>query len=246
MKQSLSFLGELPLKLGSGLAALALTFIIAFSTAGLIQQQLQADVAYQSSAQNVKNQNLSPEYILSSLTYAISHCTQINQLFISAQNVMYERAPLPVNSTRTQIYNFVAANPGVQFRAICSSLGLSIGVVQFHLAQLQKSGLVTSLRRGRYKRFFVAGQYSLKQMEAIAAFRLQTVKRILLTLLNGQNVSHHRLAVQVQISSQGLTWQMSRLKETGLIVESRNGLNVAYALKPGWVSLVSEAALLVD
>jgi predicted transcriptional regulator len=83
-------------------------------------------------------------------------------------------------------------------------------------------------------------------METIAALRLQTVRSILKVLLEGKRVSHHQLAVQVSISSQGLTWQMNRLKASGLVVETRSGLNVAYALKPNCVQLVSETASLVD
>ena len=153
--------------------------------------------------------------------------------------------PLPDNSTRTEIYNFVNANPGVQFRAICSSLGLSIGVVQFHLAVLEKSGLVTSIRKGKYKRFFTKG-FSKAEKEAIATLRLDTVKNILKALLQGKRVSHHELAVHLNISSQGLTWQMNRLRETGLVQETRDGLNVTYTLEQTYVPIVAEAITLVE
>jgi predicted transcriptional regulator len=230
-----------------GLVCLSLVLILAFSTASLIQRQKQGQVMLHSVIEDLAAQKitlgnafyamvnqLSPQY---TCTFLTSASFQIN---------LSERAPLPVNSTRTAIYNFISANPGVQFRAICGGLGLSIGVVQFHLAQLQRCGLITSFRKGRYKRFFVARRFSLREMETIAALRLQTARNILKILLEGKRVSHHQLAMQVSISSQGLTWQMNRLKETGLIAETRDGLNVAYALRQDCVQLVSETASLIN
>jgi DNA-binding transcriptional ArsR family regulator len=234
------------MKHGKGLIALALALVIAFSMFGLISRQLQADAAFQASFQPPKNQYLGLGHVYASASYPLGHYDQLNLFYIGTQSAALERAPLPDNSTRTEIYNFISANPGVQFRAICSGLGLSIGVVQFHIAALQKSGLLTSFRKGRYKRFFIAGKYTLKEMETIAALRLQTVKNILKALIEGKQVPHHKLAVQVSISSQGLTWHMNRLRLTGLIEETRSGLNVAYAIRQDCIQIVTETASLIE
>jgi predicted transcriptional regulator len=83
-------------------------------------------------------------------------------------------------------------------------------------------------------------------METIATVKLNTVRNILKALLEGKRVSHHELAVQVSISSQGLTWQMNRLRETGLIRENRNGLNVTYAIGQTYVPLVTQAIAITE
>jgi len=121
------------MKFTRALLALSLTLIIACSLAASIQRQKEADAVLNHSTWT---DVLCPYSSLASPTgYSITAA-------------FAEKAPLPVNATRTSIFNFVSANPGVQFRAICSSLGLSIGVVQFHLAVLQKAGLVVSIRKG--------------------------------------------------------------------------------------------------
>ncbi len=235
------------MKLNKNLLAVTLVFIVAFSVAGLIERQLQAETILQDSTHHAVTQHPNDiQGIYAAMAYPLSHYDQVSLFNTGSQSAFFEKAPLPDNSTRNEIYRFISANPGVQFRAICGGLGLSIGVVQFHLAQLQRSGLITGIRKGRYKRFFVAGRYSLRQMEAIAAFRLRTVKSILLALLSGKQVSHNRLATHVSISSQGLTWQMARLKSTGLIVETRSGLKVTYSLRPSCIRVLSEAASIVD
>lgn len=214
------------MKLKSALLALLLVCLLACSFAALIQKQKDLDAFSGTTALTIF---MSP-HSLSAFSSAFS--------FTGA---VAEKAPIPNNSTRTAILDFVNANPGVQFRAICGNLGLSVGVVQFHLAVLHKAGLIKFIRRGKYKRFFAAGRFSKRQMETIAHLRLSTVKNILRALLEGKQVSHRELAGRLSISSQGLTWQMNRLRETGLISETRNGLNVRYSLEATCVPFVADA-----
>lgn len=226
------------MKLNKGFLALALVFVIVFSFAAVLQKQKEFDTAFQIGAQAVLSGKANPDSLsYSLLTFPVAS----NFGSISA-----ERAPLPDNSTRAQMYSFVSANPGVQFRAICSGLGLSIGVVQFHLLCLQKAGFISAIRRGKYKRFFVAGKFTLRQMETIAALRLSTVKCILKALLEGKCVSHGELAAQVGISSQGLSWQMNRLRKSGLVKETRYCLSVTYSVEKKCVSHLTEVLSLLD
>jgi predicted transcriptional regulator len=118
--------------------------------------------------------------------------------------------PLPNNSTRTEIYDFIIDNPGFQFRGICSELGLSIGLAEFHLGVLKKAGLISFIRDGRFKRYFESKRFSLKEMGMISLLRHQTARSILKNILSNKEISHCELASRLSITSQGLTWQMNR------------------------------------
>jgi DNA-binding transcriptional ArsR family regulator len=109
------------------------------------------------------------------------------------------------NSTRTQIYNFIKDNPEIQFRGICASLSLPVGLAQYHLGVLVKAGLASFIRDGRYKRFFQSKKFSRKEMLTISLLRHKTAKRILEALLNKKQMSHGELAGEVSITSQALT-----------------------------------------
>jgi DNA-binding transcriptional ArsR family regulator len=234
-------------KLNKCLLALCLAFVVAFSLAGLLQRQRDADTAFLASSQTIASGKINLRAANGALDYPSQRYNFLTfWAAITYQGTVAEKAPLPDNATRTEIFNFINANPGVQFRAICGGLGLSIGVVQFHLAQLQKIGLIASLRKGRYKRFFASGKFSHREMETIATVKLNTVRNILKALLEGKRVSHHELAVKVSISSQGLTWQMNRLRETGLIHENRNGLNVTYTIGQMHIPLVTHAMAITE
>jgi predicted transcriptional regulator len=124
----------------------------------------------------------------------------------------------------------VNGNPGVSFRAICSALCLPVGLAEYHLGVLIRSGLISFVRDGRYKRFFVAKRFSKREMLAICLLRHKTPKRIMEILLCKKELAHGKLAVDVSISSQALTWHMKTLANTEFIVQFNDGLKTIYRL----------------
>ena len=150
------------------------------------------------------------------------------------------------NGTRTQIYNYIEGNPGVQFRGICAALSLPVGLAQHHLGVLIKSGLVSFVRDGRYKRFFQSKKFSREEMLTISMMRHKTAKRILETLLNKKQLSHGELAREVSITSQALTWQMKRLGKTAFITQTNEGLRTYYSLDEKTAPLLTQYLTLVE
>jgi predicted transcriptional regulator len=149
------------------------------------------------------------------------------------------------NGTRTQIYNYIEGNPGVQFRGICAALSLPVGLAQYHLGVLVKSGLVSFIRDGRYKRFFLSKKFSRKEMLTISLLRHETAKRILEALLNKKHLAHGELAAEVSITSQALTWQMKRLGKTEFVLQANEGLKTIYSLDEDSAPLLMQYLTLV-
>lgn len=140
--------------------------------------------------------------------------------------------PPPLNqSTRTEIYSFIKSNPGIQFRGICASLNLSIGVVQYHLGILAKAGLLSIFRDGRYKRYFKSKRFTKREMTIISLLRHRTAERILSIILKRHHSSHNQLASKLSISSQALTWQMNRLEEVGIVKRAKDGMKTVYSMR---------------
>jgi predicted transcriptional regulator len=161
-------------------------------------------------------------------------------------NVAERPANVFNNSTRAEIYDFIKANPGVQFRGICNQLGISIGLAEFHLGVLTKAGLISFFRDGRYKRFFESKKFSQKQMKLISLLRHDTIRNIIKTMLEGKQASHSELSCQLAITSQGVTWQMNRLKKDDLIQESKDGMKITYSLENAYAPLLTELVNLVE
>ncbi|MGD9129971.1 MAG: winged helix-turn-helix transcriptional regulator [Candidatus Bathyarchaeota archaeon] len=133
-------------------------------------------------------------------------------------------------TTRMQIYNFITNNPGINFRGICNSLTLPIGVVQYHLAVLMKGDLISNRRDGRNKRYFESKKFSGIEKKIISVLRHETAAKILAILHDDESASHGKLAQRLEISSQALTWHMKQLKEENLVTGRADGATIKYSL----------------
>jgi len=133
-------------------------------------------------------------------------------------------------TTRLQIYNLITNNPGINFRGICNSLTLPIGVVQYHLAVLMKGGLISNRRDGRNKRYFESKKFSSIEKKILSVLRHETAAKILAILHDDESASHGKLAQRLDISSQALTWHMKQLKEGSLVTGRADGATIKYSL----------------
>jgi predicted transcriptional regulator len=126
-----------------------------------------------------------------------------------------------VNLTnRAVILSYITANPGVYLRELTEDLGLCMGVVQYHVWALTRDGQVEECRSGRFRRLFRAREYEEIERKVMSLLKQGTTGRILVFLLREQPVAHMRLAGILGISSQGLSWQMRRLRRYGLVEAS--------------------------
>jgi predicted transcriptional regulator len=200
--------------------ALVLSLVIALSCIAFIQLQ--------------KNNTLTVNSTNLAITPAFSSQIVFGDIAKEAQ------AAVANNSTRAAVYNFVVANPGIQFRGICIGLGIAIGTAEFHLGILKKAGLISFVRDGKYKRFFATKIFSAKEMTLISLLRHGTVRQILRTLLAEKTVSHGKLASKLSITSQGLTWQINRLREREIIQETHTANKVTYSINEIYIQALPE------
>jgi predicted transcriptional regulator len=141
-----------------------------------------------------------------------------------------DSTPLLNQPTRQEIYSFIENNPGIHFRGICDKLGLPIGVVQYHLGLLEKTGFITSHNDGQNKRYFKANIFTESEMKLISLARHESAGQILTILTENSSTLHRDIACSLGVSSQALTWQMNQLKKSGLVNAEKVGVNVKYSL----------------
>lgn len=141
-----------------------------------------------------------------------------------------ENSPLLNQPTRMKIYNVVKNSPRVHFRAICKSLDMPIGLVQYHLNLLTAAGLISVYYDGVYKRYFKSKIFSEEDMRMISLLRHPTLRKILTSLSQEGTIIHKELASRIGVSSQALSLQMHRLKDMEIVNEKREGMKVKYSL----------------
>jgi predicted transcriptional regulator len=221
------------------LLALILSFVIFFSLIALIQLEKNSYLSF--------NPNISIAYYLPS-NGGVSLWTfpEFSSQPFFKDITKVAQPSLISNSTRTEVYDFIVTNPGIQFRGICTGLCIAIGTAEFHLGVLKKAGLISFVRDGKYKRFFANKKFSAKEMKLISLLRHETIKEILKTITNEKTISHSKLASHLAITSQGLTWQMNRLKEEGVVQENCAGTRITYSLNEFCIQALPELLCIVE
>ena len=226
--------------------ALILTFVIAFSLIALIQLEKNNSISFNSN--DPSTSNLASWNHLDSLTFTPpTYCASAFYNQIGFQDVNKDpTSSITNNSTRTEVYNFVVANPGIQFRGICTGLGIAIGTAEFHLGVLKRAGLISFLRDGKYKRFFASKKYSMKEMRLISLLRHENTRKIIKKIASDEIVPHKKLASYLSITSQGLTWQINQLRKEGIIKENIDGVKVSYSLNEEYFHLLPELICVIE
>ena len=141
--------------------------------------------------------------------------------------------PLSANmSTRGEIMAFILTNPGVYLREIGEGLGLPMGVVQYHIWALGRSGELEECRSGRYRRFFGTDRFTETERRVRALLRQGTAGRILLAL-SEKPMTHLVLARALGISSQALSWHTRCLRGMGVVNTTISDGRRLYVLPDG-------------
>lgn len=139
---------------------------------------------------------------------------------------------------------YILTNPGVYMREVSVDLGLSMGVVQYHIWVLSKGGEIEECRVGKYRRFFGAAKYDEVERRVISLMRQATAGKILVMLSDGLPMTHKKLAELLGVTSQAVTWQMKRLRNVGIVECSgfQGQVKKAYRLVDGVAQRVRMSA----
>lgn len=227
------------LVLRKSLLAMFLSVVIVFSLIAMVQLEKNSSLSINPTVP--LGSNLASNSGVSLWTFP---AFSSQQTFEDAVRVV--QPSLISNSTRAEVYDFIVANPGIQFRGICTGLSIAIGTAEFHLGVLKKAGLISFVRDGKYKRFFVTKKYSVKEMKLISMLRHETTREILKTITAKKTVSHGKLASDLSITSQGLTWQMNRLREQGIVEGNCTATKVTYSLNEVYVQVLPELLCIIE
>lgn len=131
--------------------------------------------------------------------------------------------------TRRRIYDVVQAHAGCHFREVGRRSGLAEGSARYHLAFLLKHGLIREEREGNTLRYFPCSIAS-DQKKLLGFLRQESVRRILLFILNHENCNHEHIVAFTGLSPSTVSWHLRKLEEGGLVGSQRSGRKTFHRL----------------
>src|SRR6266487_2603701 len=102
--------------------------------------------------------------------------------------------------SRRRIYDFLTANPGVHLRLIGQALGMSTGMLSYHLGYLERNGVLKAEEDGHRKRYFIARAFVEAQRRILAVLRQDVPRKIMLELLTYGDRTFADLQMSVGVS----------------------------------------------
>ena len=141
-----------------------------------------------------------------------------------------KRENLLDNAIRRRIFDHVKENPGTHYRAILNALGLSMGVLSYHLNRLEKDQYLTSRQDGMFRRFYVKGP------KREARFVLSAIQELIIIVIReNPGISQTRIAEKANVSRKVVNYHANILQQAGIIrVDIRGRESACYVIRPSY------------
>ena len=133
------------------------------------------------------------------------------------------RAEVFDNGVRERIFRSIRANPGVSASDLARLADVSWGTTIYHLDVLEQTRMVTSIRKGRYRRYFENGAALTVSKDVLAVMQNPVTAQVVQTLRAAPGVTQKELAGATQMTPQALHWHLARLVSAGVVRKEREG-----------------------
>lgn len=117
---------------------------------------------------------------------------------------------------RSQLREIIQKNPGLNFRDLMRFTGMKNGVLSHHLGNLEKAGLISSVRGPRQSRFYPPS-FSEQESRIVRALRRRTPKSIIESLILAGPLEFGDIVDRVGRSSSTVSLYLSQLVDDGIV-----------------------------
>ena len=119
---------------------------------------------------------------------------------------------------RDEIYNSITKNPGIRYRELLRLVGISNGVLTYHLEMLEKSGQIQVSRNSnnRVTRYFVAN-ISKQDSNIISCLRSRVTRNIMIFVLQNESCTFNEIVDHVGKAPSTISRYIRKLREVGIL-----------------------------
>lgn len=130
--------------------------------------------------------------------------------------------------SRKQIFEYIQANPGTHFSKVKRDLGMEVGLLQYHLQELEEYDVVQSRDHQGKRRLFPTRELNEEERSILSTLRYETTREVLLYLLEYGPARNGEIADTVGIAPSTVTWHVSNLLEEDVIETEQDKRTTPY------------------
>src|SRR5512136_646078 len=134
-------------------------------------------------------------------------------------------------SRRKMIFNQISQYPGTYIREMEKTLSLTMGDLQYHLQQLEKADLISSLDDGRRKRYFVKNEVNYFDREILSFIKMRTPRRIIIFLLLYPESSFKEILAEIHFTKGALSFHLKKLIKADIVTHTKREKEMIYRIK---------------
>jgi len=127
------------------------------------------------------------------------------------------------NDNAERILHFIQQNPGCHLREIKRVLNMAMGTIQYHLNLLEKEGKIISEKQHLYKNYFAAGMFQQNEKNILNILKIETLRDIIMFIIEKTTPTQSEIVERLDLSAATVSWSLSRLIESGIIGERKDG-----------------------
>jgi predicted transcriptional regulator len=135
------------------------------------------------------------------------------------------------NDVRGEIYDFIIKNPGIRYRELIRLVGVSNGVLTYHLGMLEKFGeiRVERMSNKRVTRYFTVN-IPREDSNIISCFKSKVIRNIVFFVLNNDLCTFNELVDHTCKAPSTISWHIKKLREAGILRIIHGNDRILYSL----------------
>lgn len=133
-----------------------------------------------------------------------------------------------LDNPKAKILEFIVDNPSSHLRKIKTSLGYSMGTIQYYLVMLEKEKKIKSNKIKYYRNYFAVNE---SEEKILSILNLESPRRIIIHLVQNEPSTHTEIANKVNLSSSTVSWHMKKLLKSDIVQSEFSEKFTLYRLK---------------
>lgn len=130
------------------------------------------------------------------------------------------------NGTRKGIFDAVCSQPGMGVHAVAALAGVSYSTACYHLERLVSAGMLVMTPDGNKLRYYQnGGAFTETERKILPLLKNVECARVLEEIVAKPGTYRAELAERLGVTPTTINWHLRRLREAGLVEETRRGRN---------------------
>jgi predicted transcriptional regulator len=140
---------------------------------------------------------------------------------------------------RANVYGYIQEHPGTPFSVIAEDNGINRGTLHYHLHILLREGKISERREGGRTTYFENdGKYSPDEKQILSRLRAGTAREICMFIAMRRSATRSEIARRMGIAPSSVSWHLSRLNSSGVVVSEKEGRKTTYRLTSSAATLL--------